>query len=89
MIDYTSFLATKRRAAGSLGVTVGPENVHPTLFGFQRHIVRWSVHKGPISEPDQVKVICPCCGTRGCKPADDLDLDPMLCPHCDVEAVVV
>jgi hypothetical protein len=46
MTTYAEFLATKRRAAGSLGIAVEPEQIHPSLFGFQRHIVRWSVHKG-------------------------------------------
>ncbi len=37
--DYASFIATKARAAHSLGFDVEPAELHPRLFDFQRTIV--------------------------------------------------
>lgn len=41
---YEAFLASKRRLVGNEGIE--PGEVHPSLFPFQRDIVRWAVRKG-------------------------------------------
>lgn len=46
MEDYQAFLASKRLTIQPLGITVDPADVHPSLFPFQRDLVRWSVRKG-------------------------------------------
>jgi DNA modification methylase len=43
---YQDFLATKHRSAEPYGHTCQPEDVHPSLFGFQRHITVWAVRQG-------------------------------------------
>ncbi len=45
-MDYGTFLATKQRAAQGVGHRISPDDVHPRLFGFQRHIVAWAVERG-------------------------------------------
>lgn len=44
--DYKRFLASKQREAPAFGPVVAHGAVHPSLFDFQRHIVRWAVRKG-------------------------------------------
>lgn len=44
--DYTAFLASKRQLASPTGIAVAPDSVNPRLFGFQRDLVRWSLHQG-------------------------------------------
>lgn len=44
--DYELFLASKQRQVPEIGPTVAYGAVHPSLFDFQRHIVRWAVKKG-------------------------------------------
>jgi DNA modification methylase len=45
-LEYTTFLAGKRRAATAIGPIIEPETVHPLLFPFQRALVVWAVRKG-------------------------------------------
>lgn len=45
-MDYQSFLATKAIKAKSLGIECIPSDIHPSLYGFQNHLVRWAVAKG-------------------------------------------
>lgn len=46
MSDYASFLAGKRRVVHDAGRHVGAGEINPTLFAFQRDIVRWALRKG-------------------------------------------
>lgn len=46
MTDYASFLASKQRRAVEIGPEISDADIHPSLFDFQRHIVRWAVRKG-------------------------------------------
>jgi DNA modification methylase/superfamily II DNA or RNA helicase len=46
MITYADFLATKRPAVASAGLTVMDADINPILFPFQRDLVRWAVRKG-------------------------------------------
>ena len=46
MNDYADFLATKAIVVNPNGRDVAPAEVHPSLFPFQRDMVRWSVRKG-------------------------------------------
>lgn len=39
----------------------------------------------PMASPDAVRVECPCCHLPGYL---DYDPEPMVCPYCDVEAVL-
>lgn len=43
---YAAFLAGKRMVAPATGVQVAPEDIHASLFPFQRDITRWSLAKG-------------------------------------------
>jgi DNA modification methylase/superfamily II DNA or RNA helicase len=43
---YDDFLASKRAVAASAGRTVDRDDIHPSLFEFQRAIVQWAVRKG-------------------------------------------
>jgi superfamily II DNA or RNA helicase len=43
---YEEFLASKRLVVPSVGREAGEAEVHPSLFDFQRQIVRWAVRKG-------------------------------------------
>lgn len=45
-MTYAEFLAGKRRVAGANGPVVDVGDIHPTLFPFQRDLVRWAVRKG-------------------------------------------
>lgn len=45
-LDYSAFLASKRRAAEQIGRSVAPENVHPRLHDWQRELVLWAVQTG-------------------------------------------
>jgi SNF2-related domain/Helicase conserved C-terminal domain len=44
--DYAAFLAGKRRRAPAAGRRVGADEIHPSLWEWQAHIVRWAVHTG-------------------------------------------
>jgi len=44
--DYATFLASKRKRHGELGVEVAADAIHPTLFPFQRYVVQWACRKG-------------------------------------------
>ncbi len=46
MTAYADFLASKRRAAQSIGPKVKAGDVHPFLHDWQREVVAWSVEKG-------------------------------------------
>lgn len=43
---YIKFLATKQRRAADIGVPCDPDEVHASLYDFQRHVVAWAVQKG-------------------------------------------
>ncbi len=45
MIDYESFLKSKRLSAKPVGIDSKPD-LHPSLFGFQRDIVHWALRRG-------------------------------------------
>lgn len=44
--EYQSFLASKRLVMQPTGRDVDAGDIHASLFGFQRDLVRWSVRKG-------------------------------------------
>jgi DNA modification methylase/superfamily II DNA or RNA helicase len=44
--SYQAFLDAKRLIAPSAGREVDPDDLHPSLFGFQRDLVRWALRKG-------------------------------------------
>ena len=44
--DYSSFLASKIPVVPSSGIDVDDASIHPSLFPFQRDLVRWSLRKG-------------------------------------------
>ncbi len=44
--DYDRFLASKRRVVHDAGRPVNPDEIHPSLFGFQRSITAWALRKG-------------------------------------------
>jgi DNA modification methylase len=46
MTAYADFLAGKHRPADTHGHDITAGDVHPRLFGFQSHIVRWAVARG-------------------------------------------
>lgn len=46
MLGYAEFLATKRTVVQPTGHEIADGDIHPSLFGFQRDLVRWSVRKG-------------------------------------------
>ena len=46
MRPYREFLASKRFTPPESGITVKPDELHPGLFDFQRHIVAWAVGRG-------------------------------------------
>lgn len=46
MLDYETFLTTKRPVVPSAGAVIDPSAINPTLFPFQRDLVRWAVRKG-------------------------------------------
>lgn len=43
---YETFLESKRLVVRAQGPAIEAGDIHPTLFGFQRDLVRWSVRKG-------------------------------------------
>ena len=43
---YHAFLATKQRVVHDAGRLVELDDIHPSLFGFQRAITAWAVRKG-------------------------------------------
>lgn len=45
-MSYAEFLQTKRSRAGEFGVSIPPDDLHPTLFGFQKHVTSWALNKG-------------------------------------------
>ena len=45
-MTYREFLATKAVVVHPTGRAVDDAEIHPSLFGFQRDLVRWSVRKG-------------------------------------------
>lgn len=45
-LDYSAFLATKALVVESCGIEVVADDLHPSLFAFQRDLVRWSLRKG-------------------------------------------
>jgi hypothetical protein len=45
-VTYTEFLATKQRRVAPDGIDVADDAIHPLLFPFQRHLVRWALHRG-------------------------------------------
>lgn len=44
--EYADFLASKQVIVQPTGRTVSPDEIHPSLFGFQRDMVRWAIRKG-------------------------------------------
>lgn len=46
MKSYAEFLETKRRRVAPVGVGVDLDDMHPSLFDHQRHIVKWALHRG-------------------------------------------
>ena len=44
--EYQSFLESKRLLVPSVGREVAESEIHPSLFGFQRALVRWAIRKG-------------------------------------------
>ena len=44
--DYKDFIATKLAAKQSAGISVSIDDINPTLFPFQRKIVRWALSNG-------------------------------------------
>ena len=46
MTSYQEFLESKRRRAAPVGVGVHPDDMHPSLFDHQRHIIEWALHRG-------------------------------------------
>lgn len=45
-MSYQAFLASKALVSRPAGRDVDPADIHPSLFAFQRDLVRWSVRKG-------------------------------------------
>jgi len=45
-MNYGEFVANKRVKTKSIGKVINREDIHPTLFEFQKDIVVWSVRKG-------------------------------------------
>lgn len=46
MTIYEDFLSSKIAVIPSSGIEVSPDQIHPSLFDFQRDLVRWSLAKG-------------------------------------------
>jgi hypothetical protein len=46
VVSYAEFLERKSRRAPTVGVEVGPEQVHPMLHDWQRDSVLWALRKG-------------------------------------------
>lgn len=45
-MNYTDFLKTKRIIVSSVGRGIEAQDIHPSLFPFQRDLVRWAARKG-------------------------------------------
>jgi hypothetical protein len=45
-VNYADFLARKQRVVLDYGHDVDPDEIHPSLFPFQRDITRWALRKG-------------------------------------------
>lgn len=45
-VSYSQFLAGKQRRPPSSGIPCEPDDVHPGLFEFQRHVTAWAVRRG-------------------------------------------
>lgn len=45
-MNYADFLASKRRTIGDAGHSVTHDEMHPSLFAFQRDLVSWASKKG-------------------------------------------
>lgn len=46
MDGYEAFVAGKAMTVPAAGIEVAPDDIHPSLFGFQRDFVRWALRKG-------------------------------------------
>lgn len=46
MLDYSEFLARKALVVAPRGITVTGDEIHPSLFPFQRDLTRWALRKG-------------------------------------------
>lgn len=46
MTSYAEFLEAKRRLVPDAGVTIDTDDLHPSLFGFQRDLIAWAAKKG-------------------------------------------
>lgn len=45
-MEYKTFIDSKSRISESYGFEISAEDLHPSLFDFQRDIVRWALAKG-------------------------------------------
>jgi len=48
MKPYTDFLNSKKLQTKATGFDISDDDIHPSLFDFQRDLVRWSVRKGRV-----------------------------------------
>lgn len=46
MLDYQTFLASKRTVAQTSGIDIPIDAIHPELFDFQKALVQWALRKG-------------------------------------------
>jgi DNA modification methylase len=46
MLDYQTFLQSKKTIAQTSGIEVPLDAIHPMLFDFQKELVRWALRKG-------------------------------------------
>jgi hypothetical protein len=44
--DYQTFLQSKRAVVRTVGIEVDLDDLHPSLFPFQKDIVQWALRKG-------------------------------------------
>ena len=45
-LDYQSFIQSKQHRVLPIGFDIGEEELHPSLFDFQRKLCRWEIHRG-------------------------------------------
>jgi hypothetical protein len=45
-LAYADFIEMKRRRHGDVGRDIDPDELHPSMFGFQRAITAWACRKG-------------------------------------------